>query len=703
MSNGIHLRKYGVQTTIDFQLFEIDGVDFRVDAVHAAGDSLIMKDEGVEANTDNAFTDEGNGYSIVLSATEMEAARIVGYLIDQTVPKAWLDTAFTIETYGNASAMHAVDLDDSVRAGLTALPNAAADANNGLVTGDGNATFTAGVGNRIAVDVEALGGTVQSATDLKDFADAGYDPGTNQVEGVKLVDTTTVNTDMEGTDNAALAATALTDATWTDARAAFLDELAAANIPADIDTLLGRVTAAVALASVCTEGRLSELDGANIPADIDTLLGRITAAVALASICTEARLAELDAGNLPTDIADIPTVAEFNARTLVAASYFDPGADTVVDVTNVAAISAGAIVATSLAASALTAISFDVWEEILTGATHNVATSAGRIVRELSEQIGYAGGAIWIDTVNGAAGSVVGENGTVNNPVDNITDALALAVAIGITRMRVASGSTITLLAATEGYEIFNANWTLVLNSQSVSGSCIIGASVSGICTGAIQPDFIDCQFVNATLPPSLLTRCSLGGTVIAGSAGTFFFNGCYSAVAGTNAPVFNFGAGLNASNVNFRHYSGGIEIQNMGAGSGTYNMSLEGWGQLIINANCSATSTVAIRGHFTVTDNAGGAIVPSDDARFDVVQINDQILDVMNVDTFAEPGQGAPATTTTIQAKIAYLYKVMRNKLEQTATTLSIYNDAGAVVDHKATVSDDGTTFTRGEIGTGP
>lgn len=35
-------------------------------------------------------------------------------------------------------------------------------------------------------------------------------------------------------------------------------------------------------------------------------------------------------------IADIPTVAEFNARTLLAASYFDPAADTVANVTTVA-------------------------------------------------------------------------------------------------------------------------------------------------------------------------------------------------------------------------------------------------------------------------------------------------------------------------------------------------------------------------------
>lgn len=68
----------------------------------------------------------------------------------------------------------------------------------------------------------------------------------------------------------------------------------------DIPAMVGTDNAA--LASVCTEGRLGELAGANVPADIDTLLTRITAAVALASVCTEGRLAELAAANLPTDI-----------------------------------------------------------------------------------------------------------------------------------------------------------------------------------------------------------------------------------------------------------------------------------------------------------------------------------------------------------------------------------------------------------------
>ena len=68
-----------------------------------------------------------------------------------------------------------------------------------------------------------IGDSTQSATDFKDFADAGYDPATNKVQGVVLTDTCTTNTDMVGTDNAALAATALTDVTWTDAKAGYLD------------------------------------------------------------------------------------------------------------------------------------------------------------------------------------------------------------------------------------------------------------------------------------------------------------------------------------------------------------------------------------------------------------------------------------------------------------------------------------------------
>ena len=104
---------------------------------------------------------------------------------------------------------------------------------------------------------------------------------------VTLVTTTTTNSDMRGTDSAALAATALTDVTWTDAKAAFLDH-AISTVDTNVDTLLTRVTAAVALASVCTEGRLAELDGANIPTDV-------------ANVKAETALIVADTNELQTD------------------------------------------------------------------------------------------------------------------------------------------------------------------------------------------------------------------------------------------------------------------------------------------------------------------------------------------------------------------------------------------------------------------
>lgn len=81
---------------------------------------------------------------------------------------------------------------------------------------------------------------------------------------------------------------------------------------------------------------------------------------------------------------------------------------------------------------------------------------------------------------------------------------------------------------------------------------------------------------------------------------------------------------------------------------------------------------------------------------------VNAEVVDVLNTDTFAEPGQGAPGATITLAAKIGYMYKAWRNKVTQTATTYTLFADNTTTTDQKATVSDDATTFTKGEIGTG-
>lgn len=82
--------------------------------------------------------------------------------------------------------------------------------------------------------------------------------------------------------------------------------------------------------------------------------------------------------------------------------------------------------------------------------------------------------------------------------------------------------------------------------------------------------------------------------------------------------------------------------------------------------------------------------------------QVNAEVVDALATDTYAEPGQGAPAATASIAAKIGYLFKAWRNRHTQTASEYALYADDTTTKDQEAVVSDDGTTFERGEVGTG-
>ncbi len=87
----------------------------------------------------------------------------------------------------------------------------------------------------------------------------------------------------------------------------------------------------------------------------------------------------------------------------------------------------------------------------------------------------------------------------------------------------------------------------------------------------------------------------------------------------------------------------------------------------------------------------------------YTLAEINAEVVDALATDTYPEPGQGAPAATTSIAAKMNYLYKWARNKVTDDGTTVKHYADDATTVDQKRTVGDDGTTFTSGEISGGP
>ena len=81
---------------------------------------------------------------------------------------------------------------------------------------------------------------------------------------------------------------------------------------------------------------------------------------------------------------------------------------------------------------------------------------------------------------------------------------------------------------------------------------------------------------------------------------------------------------------------------------------------------------------------------------------INEQVLDVLTVDTFTEPSQGAPPSTTTLAVMLRYLYVMSRNKKTQTSSELKVFADDTTTALIKQSLSDDGTTLTVGEFSTG-
>jgi len=155
-----------------------------------------------------------------LTIAEM-TCKFADVLIQDQGSDVWIDDAYKIQTYGNASAMHAVNLNDSVRAGLTALPNAAADAGGGLPISDaGGLDIDAKLANTNEITVARMGALTDWINGgrldlLLDALQTDLDNSTDGLGALKaLIDT--VNTDLANSTDGLGALKALIDTANTD-------------------------------------------------------------------------------------------------------------------------------------------------------------------------------------------------------------------------------------------------------------------------------------------------------------------------------------------------------------------------------------------------------------------------------------------------------------------------------------------------------
>jgi hypothetical protein len=244
----------------------------------------------------------------------------------------------------------------------------------------------------VLANITELGSDAQSATDLKDFADAGYDPAANKVQGVVLVDSTT-----EIAANG-ITATSFSAGALTDIENAVWDTVMASHLTA------GSTGFALNAASSAGDPWATSLPGAYAAGEAGFILGTNLDALISSRMATYAQPTGFLAATFPATIASTTNIT----------------AGTMTTVTNVTTVSANGITSTSLSTGALTDIAGAVWNADLS--LYQDAGSTG-------EALGVAGtaGDPWLTALPGAytagmAGFIVGTNlnATISSVNDNI-------------------------------------------------------------------------------------------------------------------------------------------------------------------------------------------------------------------------------------------------------------------------------------------
>lgn len=377
---------------------------------------------------------------------------------------------------------------------------------------------------------------------------------------------------------------------------------------------------------------------------------------------------------------------------------------TATNVTTVNGLAANVITNTSLATSAVDEIVDATWDEAISG--HLTAGTTGLALNNAS-----SAGDPWGTAVPGAygagtAGYVLGNNlndtvtsrmatytqptgflaatfptGTIANTT-NIT-AGTVTTATNVTTVNGLAANVITAasMAADASAEIADAVWDEDATGHQTQGTFgqAIGDPVAD--TGTIfKATVTDATGVTVgTDTATLLTR--LGTPSDLGGGATISAN--LSDIEAETDDIGAAGAGLTAVPWNA---AWDAEVQSEVADAlAVYDPPTEAE----MNARTLVAASYATAASITTIDDFLDTEIAA-------------ILALLN-DGRTEPTQGAPPVSPNLVTKIDYLYKAWRNRSTQTATTYILFADDGTTADQKSTVSDDGTTYVRGEVVSGP
>jgi hypothetical protein len=251
------------------------------------------------------------------------------------------------------------------------------------------------------------------------------------------------------------------------------------------------------------------------------------------------------------------------------------------------------------------------------------SNSAG-LVQTSEIEYGSFQNAITIDQTNGTAGQAY-PIGTVQYPVNNLTDAKFIAQLRGLDSFNIRGNfvfgaSDITDGFTYQGQSAFKTSITLT-DAATITNCIFIDATISGFLDGGNS--VINCTIEGLNYVDGRVDSCELGvgGIIISGTSASFI--NCYSGVAGAGlgqTPIIDMGGG--PTNLVIRNYSGGLEIQNSNTGVSNASIDLNS-GRVIFDTTVS-TGVFSVRGIGSVTDNSTGTAVVT-------ASVSDNFLRVIN------------------------------------------------------------------------
>ena len=262
-------------------------------------------------------------------------------------------------------------------------------------------------------------------------------------------------------------------------------------------------------------------------------------------------------------------------------------------------------------------------------------------------------GAIHIDPAHGVAGTVVGVNGTPENPVTTLADAVTLAGAIGLRRYAIHAPITLTSGHDDWAFIGVREGAAVQLSNQDVADSKFESLELRGQCNGRIRA--VDCVLDGVTDFLGSGLRCRIK-TQLGLAVGESTFQAGVSEDPGLGTtPILNVGGA--GRTFQFRGYSGGVEVRNFNDAGNAGTLEFIA-GQCVLDSTCTGTGDLSIRGVARLVDNSSLTNLDTT-ALLNRENIPDDVWDELLAGHAAVGSAGEALTFTTL------IKKMLINRLE--------------------------------------